>query len=300
MRVLVTGAHGFLGRSLAAVDRRIEWIGCDLDSETNGLDTYHRLDLMDRDAVRRRLEAVRPDWIINTAALTDVDRCEIETDLAWRINVEAVEHLADTAASVGAGLVQLSTDYVFDGRAGPYSEGDEPNPLSVYGHTKLASEGVVLARMERAIVVRTLWLYGYHPRARHNFVTWGLSALARGETIRAFDDQWGNPTYVHELARVLVAMCRAGICGLYHMGGATFLTRYELMLELAASFDLETDNIQRGSTADAGLAAPRPLRSGLTTRALETQLGIRPMSFTEGLEHMRLQPGFQRDFAASS
>lgn len=297
MRILVTGAHGFLGRSLLDIDQTIEWVGCGLDEGTRGAEIYHPVDLTDRPGVQELLSYVRPDWIINTAALTDVDRCETERDLARRTNADAVGHLAEAAASVDAGMVQLSTDYVFDGRNGPYSEKDEPHPLSVYGSTKLASERLLFARLDRAIVVRTLWLYGYRPGTRANFVTWALGALHRREPIRAFEDQWGNPTYVCDLARILVGLCRAGASGLFHMGGGTFMTRYELVLELARCFGLDADRVQGVSTEGAGLAAPRPLRSGLSTRSLEARLGVKPMSFEQGLEHMRQQPPFQRDFA---
>lgn len=297
MRILVTGAHGFLARSLLARGGPVVWTACGRGPEPPDSSPYHQVDLLDAAAVERLVSAVQPDWIVNTAALTDVDRCEREPELAQRANVDAVVHLAAAAARAGAGLVQVSTDYVFDGTAGPYSETDAPLPLSVYGRTKLASERVALERVDRAIVVRTLWLYGYHPGVRPNFVTWALDALHRRQPIRVFQDQWGNPTYVDDLARALVALCQAATPGLYHMGGTTFLTRYELVLELARLFALEASHVAPVSTQQAGLAAPRPLRSGLRTEALQELLSTTPQGFAEGLAHMRGQAEFQRDFA---
>ena len=145
-------------------------------------------------------------------------------------------------------------------------------------------------------MVRTLWLYGYLPGARANFVTRGLDALRRAEVIRVFADQWGNPTYVQDLARVLVALCRARATGLFHMGGATFLTRHELIRELARVFRLDASRVEPISTGSAGLPARRPLRSGLRTKALSDRIHIDPLSFADGLEHMRNQQVFQRDF----
>jgi dTDP-4-dehydrorhamnose reductase len=194
-------------------------------------------------------------------------------------------------------LLQLSTDYVFDGEAGPYSESDTPRPISHYGRLKLESEQVVLGRLERAMVVRTLWLYGYVPGAKPNFVTRTLEVLHRCERLTVFDDQWGNPTYVEDLARVLTDLCRADARGLFHMGGATFLTRHELALELCRVHALDPALVTPVPTRGAGLAAARPLRSGLPPAALEALLSRQPLSFTAGLEDMGQQAAFRRDFA---
>jgi dTDP-4-dehydrorhamnose reductase len=296
MRILVTGASGFLGRSLMALDEGIEWVGCGRSPAEVGPGEYFVLDVTDAAAVAAAVARVRPDWVINTAAATDVDRCEVEVAQAHRLNVGAVEALATVAARLGAGVVQLSTDYVFDGTSGPYAEADAPHPLSVYGRTKLASERVLAERLERSIVVRTLWLYGYEAGARPNFVTRALTGLRQGEPVRAFDDQWGNPTYVDDLARALVALCRAEATGVFHMGGASFMTRYEMVGELARRFELDAGAIVPIRTQSAGLPAPRPLRSGLRTEALCGRTGIVPRSFAQGLDHMRGQPAFQRAF----
>ena len=296
MRILVTGAHGFVGRSLLELDGGIQWAACGRGPDPVGKEDYSQLDLSDARAVSRLVERIAPDWIINTAAVTDVDRCEKDRALAHRINVDGVAHLAAAAARVGSGLVQLSTDYVFDGTSGPYGETDPPHPLSVYGATKLASEKLVLGNLERGIVVRTLWLYGYLPGIRPNFVTRGLDALRRSAAIRVFDDQWGNPTYVGDLAQVLVALCRAGGSGLFHMGGATFMTRYELILELAHAFGLDPTSVEPVPTRSAGLPARRPLRSGLRTEALREHIHVQPLGFADGLTHMRGTQAFRRDF----
>ena len=124
-----------------------------------------------------------------------------------------------------------------------------------------------------------------------------VSCLGRGENLKVFADQWGNPTYVQNLAQVLVELCRRDARGLFHMGGATFMTRYELVCDLARSFDLDTSRVEPVSTAAAGLQAVRPLRSGLCTGALEAALACQPMGFGEGLEQMRRQAAFRRDFA---
>ncbi|MDP6700873.1 MAG: dTDP-4-dehydrorhamnose reductase [Candidatus Latescibacteria bacterium] len=294
MRILVTGANGFLGRRLLAQEGAAEWVGCGRGAATVGV-PYWQLELTDRDAVAALVAEVAPDWVVNAAAMTNVDQCEVDADAARRANVEIVEHLAAVCGDAGVGLVQISTDYVFDGAAGPYAEGDATNPLSNYGRLKLESESL-LRGLERALVVRTLWLYGYVPGTGANFTTWSLETLAAGEPLRVFADQWGNPTYVPDLARTLVELCRAEVSGLFHMGGATFMTRHDLALALADFFDLDSALVQPVPTGEVGLKAARPLRSGLKTDTLEAMLGRRPLGFSEGLERMAGDPDFRRDF----
>ena len=299
MRLLVTGAHGLLGRALlqAAPTEGMEYVGCGRQGAAVGQVPCHAIDLTDRDAVMALWRRLRPDRVIHTAAVTNVDQCETEPELARRVNLEVVENVVAACVEVGAGVAHLSTDYVFDGEAGPYSEQDVPQPLSVYGRMKLASEAVVLDAGVDGLVVRTLWLYGHLRCVRPNLVTWPLAALARGEDMRIVNDQWGNPTYVHDLARALVQLSGQGVGGLFHMGGATFLTRDELVRQVAAHFRLDASAVATMTTASAGQAARRPLRSGLRTDNIEAQLGWAPASLQEGLERMAAEPDFREDFA---
>ena len=295
MRILVTGANGFLGRSMLAQEGAVEWVGCGRGAATGGGAPYRQLELTDRDALAALVAEVAPDWVVNAAAMTNVDQCEEDADMARRANVEIVEHLAVVCDDAGVGLVQISTDYVFDGAAGPYAEGDATNPLSSYGQLKLESESLLVG-LDRALVVRTLWLYGYVPGTGANFTTWSLETLSAGAPLRVFADQWGNPTYVPDLARTLVELCRAEASGLFHMGGATFMTRHDLALALADFFGLDSALVLPVPTGEAGLKAERPLRSGLTTDTVEAILGRRPLGFSEGLERMAGDPDFRRGY----
>ena len=294
MRILVTGATGFLGRTLLSLTGEAEWIGCGRRPAAEGV-PYRQVDLADCQAVTALVAELAPDWVINAAAMTDVDGCEKDAPAARQANVDIPENLAAACEAIGAGLVHISTDYVFDGKRGPYGEEDAANPLSYYGQLKLESEGI-LKRMERVLVVRTLWLYGYVPQAGANFLTWVLRGLSGGQPLRVFADQWGNPTYVRDLARVLVSLCSKEARGLFHAGGATFMTRWEMARELACFFGIDGALIEPVPTRTAGLPAERPLRSGLRTDALEAALGRRPLSFAEGLQHLAADPHFRRDF----
>ncbi len=299
MRLLVTGAHGLLGRSLLQTDwgADIDCIGCGRRAEPVGDVPCHAIDLTDVDAVVELWRQLRPDRVIHTAAVTNVDQCETEPELARRVNHEIVAYVVAASLDVGAGIAHLSTDYVFDGQQGPYSEQDATRPLSIYGQTKLESEALLLDPGVDGLVVRTLWLYGHLRSVRPNLVTWPLAALVRGKPMRIVSDQWGNPTYVHDLARALVELSRQGVSGLFHMGGTTFLSREQLVRQVAEHFRLDASHMETMTTANAGQAAPRPLRSGLRTDTIEAQLGWSPASLVEGLERMAVETAFRQDFA---
>jgi dTDP-4-dehydrorhamnose reductase len=261
-----------------------------------GSASYRSVQLDDPEAVARLLEEVQPQWVIHTAAITNVDRCETEREEARRVNLELVDILVTCCKAADIGLVQLSTDYVFSGDDGPYGEDAEPRPLSYYGQLKLESERLVLESGIRGIVLRTLWLYGYLPRTRPNLVTWPLAALHRGEALRIVDDQWGNPTFATDLAEALIDLCRGEGTGVFHMGGADFMTRHQMVEQLGAFFGLDTAGVEPIKTTDAGQSAPRPRRSGLSSDRLTATLGRRPMTLEQGLTRMSEDEHFRRDF----
>ena len=294
----MTGAHGLLGRCLLQADTDAELLGCGRGSEPAEGRPYRAVDLADPAAAAALVGEVRPDWVIHTAALTNVDLCETDPELGRQVNVDLVANLARACEATGCGLAQLSTDYVFDGTSGPYGESDEPAPLSQYGRQKLESEGIVLGADTAGLVVRTLWLYGHVGGGRRNLVTWPIETLARGERLRIVDDQWGNPTYVRDLAAMLLVLCERGATGLYHVGGASFMTRYELVLELAGIFGMDASLVESMTTVEARQDAPRPRRSGLRYDAVAEVLDRTPATLAEGIERLRTEPEFQRDFPA--
>ena len=296
MKVLVTGATGFLGRSLMSQAHAADRIGCGRQASTDFGLNYLQIDLTDGTSLRRAFDSVRPDWVVHTAALTAVDRCETEQGEAQRINLDMVSHVLDACATVGAGMVHLSTDYVFDGRNGPYDESDPTNPLSYYGQIKLESEHLVMNAGVPGIVLRTLWLYGYIPHTRPNLVTWPLVSLQEGQALKIVDDQWGNPTLVDDLAMAILDLCCQDQRGIFHMGGDTYLTRFELVVELARYFGFREELVQPISTDDAGQRARRPLKSGLKTERLAAVLGRSPLGFLEGVERLASHSAFERDF----
>ena len=216
MRVLVTGSSGLLGsKLLAAMRSRPELVP--LAAARRAPDARHAdavafwsLDITDRRRVQGIFGEAAPHAVVHAAAMTDVDGCELDPERAWAVNVAGTEHVVEACEQVGASLVHLSTEYVFDGEAGPYVETDQPRPLSVYGKTKLASERVVARCGQRWAVARTTVVFGYAPRARHNFVLWLLDRLARGERVRVVADQVGSPTLADNLAEMVLALVTEG------------------------------------------------------------------------------------------
>jgi len=246
-------------------------------------------DLADGETVRRALVGADPEVVVHTAAWTDVDGCERDRDRAWRVNAEGTRYVAETCRELGAKVVYVSTDCVFDGEAGPYGEGDPPHPINYYGWMKWAGELAVLGASEENLVVRTMVLYGWGEGVRPNFVLWLMGELSQGRAVRIATDQWGNPTFADDLAEAILDLLEAGCRGMVHYAGGDFWTRYEMALEVAQGIGADEGLIRPVKTSQLGQVAKRPLRSGLKTWTAERVLGRRPVGFREGLERTMAQ-----------
>ena len=283
-RLLIVGASGFLGHALCDVS-------CDdwerTPASRSGQKGHLVVDLTQPVSVHEVVAQVRPRWVINSAAMTSVDGCEQNSVLARAIHVDGTRNLVQACERVGCGLVNLSTNYVFDGKKGPYAEADEAHPVNVYGQTKLESEVILLNALCPGIVVRTAVLYGFHPSCRPNFVTWAISALAGREAIRVVTDEWANPTFVDELAAFILKLCRTDFRGVVHFGGADFLTRLEMVEQICAVMGLDFSLVSDITSAEFGRLAQRPLRAGLTTALARTLCDIVPASFEHNLRQLK-------------
>jgi dTDP-4-dehydrorhamnose reductase len=267
MKVLLTGAGGQLGRALGTALRA---------HEVTALD-HGRLDIADARKVRQAMEAHRPDLVLNAAAYNAVDRAETDREEAYRTNALGPGRLAEAAAAVGAAVLHVSTDYVFDGEKGsPYDEQDRPNPLSVYGQSKLAGEEAVRAANPRHYLVRTAWLYAHGGR---NFPLTLLDLAKRGP-VRVVDDQRGSPTYAPHLAEAIARLIETEAWGTWHLAGAGEASWYELGREL---FRLRGLQVEVGpvTTAEFPRPARRPRLSTLVS-VREPRILLPP--WREGLE----------------
>ncbi|TMD15396.1 MAG: dTDP-4-dehydrorhamnose reductase [Chloroflexi bacterium] len=250
MKILLTGAGGQLGRDVAAALAGV--------FEVHALDRA-RLDVSDRRQVSDTVFRMSPDWIVNCAAFTDVDRAERDQAAADAVNARAPGYLAEAAARAGAAILHVSTDYVFDGAKGAaYDENDSPNPLNVYGRTKLEGEERVLASGARACLLRTAWLYGRHGS---NFVKAILEAARRGGPLRVVADQVGSPTLTTDLADAVHLLLRRPAFGLFHVANQGAASRYQQARAIVG----ERVEVIPISSAESGRPAPRPANSTLTS-----------------------------------
>ena len=268
-RVLLTGASGQLGREMRAA----------AEAAGLGLHAYDRsaLDIADMEAVRAVVTAVHPDWIVNAAAYTAVDRAETDAGNAYAINRDGAGHLAQAAQQIGARMVQVSTDYVFDGTLGrPYRPDDTPQPLGVYGKSKLAGELAAQDALDqdKLLVLRTSWVYAHHGR---NFVQTMLRLLAERNEIRVVDDQIGTPTRATSLARVIVAMIGQGASGTHHWTDAGTASWFDFAVAIQRE-GLRTGLINTGCqvipipSCEYPTPAPRPACSLLDKQSLRSLL----------------------------
>lgn len=279
---MVTGAGGLLGRSASSLKRGWFIVGLRRD----------QLDITNRDQVRRHMDSIRPQVVINCAAATDVDRCEREPEWAFAINASGPALLAEACSEFGAELVHISTDYVFDGaKYDFYTQEDAPNPLSVYAKSKLAGEIAVrdqMGRSPRYFIIRSSWIFG--PGGR-NFGSKVLELARAGRPIKAVFDQVSIPTYAPDLAGRIADIIERGVYGLYHVtntGPATWYEFARAALELA-SLRAEVEPVSRDSLKQA---APRPKNSPMRC-LLSEALGFRPLRhWREALaEFVRQQMG---------
>lgn len=257
-RLLVTGAAGQLGHDLVRLARKSgdEVVAADRAA----------LDVGDRRAVFDMVAGVRPEVVVNAAAWTAVDACEADPERAMRDNGDAVGHLRDACDAVGAHLVQISTDYVFDGTLQrPYREDDEPNPLSVYGRSKLSGEQ---AAGDAATIVRTSWVCGI---AGNNMVKTVLRLLASGTPMRFVDDQRGQPTFTADLATVVRQLGGERRPGIFHVTNQGAVSWFEFVRDVVAAAGRDPDQVEPIATVDLQppRPAPRPANSVLENAALQ-------------------------------
>lgn len=299
MRILITGAGGMLGYALAPALAPAH--------QVTGLDIAD-CDIRDRDAVRKTFRAHRPELVMHLAAYTDVDGCELDARRADECNGEGARNVAQACKELGATMLYMSTDYVFDGNQDQaYNEDAPPNPINAYGRSKLQGERHVQALLDRYFIVRTSWLFG--PQGR-NFVATILGVAKQGRELRVVNDQRGSPTYTRHLASKLSQLAGTKQYGVYHITGSGSCSWFEFaraIVDLGGFRDVPVAPI---SSDQCGRPARRPANSVLENRRISSEgLGLLPHwmeglgSYIEELKHdgdrERLPSGRQGEIAES-
>jgi dTDP-4-dehydrorhamnose reductase len=289
-RLLVTGASGLLGAHLVlAAQRRCEVIAvCHQHSITRDGVRTEVADLTRPAEAHALLNRVRPEWVIHCAAEADVDRCERDPDRATLMNVEMAAHVAEASRRIGARLVHISTDAVFDGKSDGYREDDPPNPVNVYGRTKLEGERAVTSAHPEALVLRTNF-FGWHPQGPRGLAEWFLERLEADLPAPGFADVFVSPLSAGDLAELILKLLPRPALGIYHGAGSACLSKFEFGRELASRFGFDRERVQPTSVDEAGLLAPRPRRLCLDSSRLTADTGWRPKGAAEGLSAMRRQ-----------
>ncbi len=293
-KILIVGGMGLLGTSLVKVmteetDWQLMIAGKKYLADSNG---YERWNSNSRAEWKRIIleERWKPSVIINAAAMTQVDICEEEREKAWKNNVELVSVIAEMARKVDAKVIQISSDYVFDGTEGPYTETDKPHPINYYGKTKLAAENVCLSSGIDCTIIRTMWLYGQSVSERRTFVDWVAEQVRKGEQIGIAVDEVGNPTLTDDVAYGVLKIIERGISGIINIAGEERISRWEWANRICRIYGLrETSTLKPVKSAELNRAAARPLQSGFVITKSATQLEFKPVTVDKGLQLLRIQ-----------
>ena len=289
MRVLITGGSGLFGSKLAEVLVKSD---CHVYSgyleHVPPFGEKIRIDITDGGNVERVFDRVRPDVVVHAAALTNVDRCESDRDIAYKINVLGTRNIVTYASKYSSFLVYVSTDYVFDGNRGMYTEEDEPNPINYYGYTKLLAEYEVKERLNEYCIVRPSVIYGSVPATgKTNFVLWVIDKLSKHKEVKIVVDQWISPTLNTNLAYMVREIIDRQLDGVFHLSGATRISRFEFVKEIARVFGLDESLIIPISVADLSWVAKRPRDSSLDVSKAMKTLKNKPWSVDVSLATLK-------------
>jgi dTDP-4-dehydrorhamnose reductase len=242
------------------------------------------MDFTDPERVRAVFESLKPSVIVHSGAMTQVDPCELDPAECHRVNVAGTRTLLEEAARISARFIFVSTDFVFDGTAGPYLETDEPRPLSVYGDSKWKAECLVRESGLEWSIARTILVYGTpFTGTRSNIITWTKTSLENGQAIKVVSDQWRTPTYVEDLAMGIALMIGRQAKGIYHLSGKDLLTPYDMAFKTADLLGLDISLLQRVDASTFTQPGRRPARTGFIIDKAIHDLGYAPVSFEEGI-----------------
>lgn len=295
-KILVTGSNGLLGQKLTdlcTADNDIELIatsvGANRNPQLSGY-IYEEFDIRDEGRLVELVERYRPDAIINTAAMTNVDTCESERELCQALNVNAVSILISVCEKYDIHLIHVSTDFIFDGEDGPYLEDAEPNPLSFYGLTKLQAENLLKSSSTRWAILRTIIVYGIvSDMSRSNIVLWAKGALEKGEPINVVNDQWRMPTLAEDLALGCILAAKKEAEGVFNVSGKDMMSILEIVERVADYYNLDKSLIKPISAESLNQTAKRPRRTGFVLDKAIQELGYQPRSFEEGIGVLDMQ-----------
>lgn len=289
-RILITGSNGLLGNKLSnqLQKKKIDFLATSLGENRNkGISTsnYNSLDITDKNEIEKVIKQFKPTHVIHSAALTNVDFCENNQELCTRVNVNGTKYLFDICAYFGIHFLLLSTDFVFDGQKGNYSEDDPRNPLSIYAKSKVDAENLLInSDYKNWSIVRTIILYGKAENlSRGNLVLWAKEALKSQTQMKVIDDQFRAPTWADDLAWACIKICELNEVGVFHISGPETYSILEIVHKIAEYYNYSTECIESVDTQTLNQSAKRPPRTGFDLTKAKLRLGYSPMSLNETL-----------------
>ena len=289
-RLLVTGGSGLLGSTavqMAISDFEVFATYNSHPRQISGCQ-FVALDIKDGQSVMSLFREVKPDLVIHAAALVNVDYCEDHPEEAWATNVEGTENVAIATKEVGAKMIYISTDSVFDGKKGMYAEKDRPQPLNIYARAKLEGEARTQKWLPDSVIARTAF-YGWGPPDSNkvNLAEWVVDSLRQGKDLKMFADVFFSPIFVGNLVEVITEMYRKGVSGMYHVGGRERCSKYTFGRELAKAFGWEENHIRPSLLAKAGLKAPRPKDLSLNVTKVLEKMSTPLLGLKEGIARFK-------------
>ncbi|MCX5715745.1 MAG: SDR family oxidoreductase [Candidatus Omnitrophica bacterium] len=285
MKILIIGASGLLGKELMKdFSNGNEVCGTYSTRAAEGL--IH-LDMSQKAEIKDVFGRIKPEAVIIPGSITAVDFSEQNQDLAWRVNVEGIKNVAVLSKKAGAFVLYYSTDYIFDGKAGPYSETDKPNPINFYGRTKLEAERVIQKELKGSfLIIRPCSIYGYEKNG-NNFAMQVLTSLKADKNFTSFRDQYGTPTYSEDLSEISLKLFSNKKEGIFNVAGPDFINRVQFSKDIADVFGLDAGLIKEIGSTKGRQLAKRPLRGGFKIDKLKRELGFSTLPLKEGLIKMK-------------
>lgn len=296
-RILITGANGLLGQKL--INLYGQQAGYEVLATGRGAYRlkakypnvdYSTMDITNNDEVQSVIAFFKPDAVIHTAAMTNVDECELNQEACTAQNVQATQHIAQACSANKAFLLHISTDFIFDGLNGPYDENATPNPISFYGKSKLLAEQIVQQLQVPWAIARTVLVYGIaEDMSRTNIVLWVKASLEAGKTIQVVNDQWRTPTLAEDLAQGCYLIVKGKHQGIFNISGEEMMTPYDMAIATAEYFGLDKSLIKMADASTFTQPAKRPPKTGFIIDKAKNTLGYQPTPFIKGLEILQQQ-----------
>ncbi|HNR85885.1 MAG TPA: NAD(P)-dependent oxidoreductase [Taishania sp.] len=291
MKIVITGANGLLGQKIVKqlLKKNVPFLATSTGENRNPdcpADHYVEMDICNKAQVTQVIEQFCPTHVIHTAAMTNVDACELNPEQCHQINVVGTQNVFEATQKVNAHFQLLSTDFVFDGQKGNYTEEDAVNPLSVYAQSKVDAENLLLkGNYSNYSIVRTIIVYGNaHHLSRSNLFLWAKSALPKGEQMNVVDDQFRAPTWANDLAWGCIRICELNERGIYHLSGPTTFSIFEIVERIARYYNYDTKLLNKISSATLSQPAARPPKTGFDLTKARKNLGYQPKTIEETLD----------------